>query len=56
MAKIDMEAKNLQDSDFNENGTIESEKFKEFNGSIFRIWFFVSNDLQAMQNLTVIKI
>ena len=33
MAKIDMEAKNLQDSDFDENDTIESEKFKELNGA-----------------------
>ena len=56
MAKIDMEAKNLQDSDFDENDTIESEKFKELNGGIFNIWFFVSNELQAIQNLTGIKI
>ena len=45
MAKIDMEAKNLQDSDFDENDTKESEKFKELNGGIFSIWFFDSNEL-----------
>ena len=33
MTKIDMEAKNLQNSDFDENDTIESEKFKELNGA-----------------------
>ena len=48
IAKIDMEAKNLQDSDFDENDTIESEKFKELNGDIFSIWFFFSNELQAI--------
>ena len=31
--------------DFDENDTIESEKFKELNGDIFSIWFFVSNNL-----------
>ena len=30
--------------DFDENDTIESEKFKELNGDIFSIWFFVSNE------------
>ena len=42
---ICLEGKNLQDSDFDENDTEESEKFKELNGSIFSIWFFVSNEL-----------
>ena len=31
--------------DFDENDTIKSEKFKELNGGIFGIWFFVSNEL-----------
>ena len=31
--------------EFDENDTIESEKFKELNGDIFSIWFFFSNEL-----------
>ena len=43
--KIGWDGENLQDSDFDENDTKESEKFKELNDGIFSIWFFDSNEL-----------
>ena len=56
MAKIWHRGQKFVGSDFDENDTKELEKFKELNGGIFSIWFFVSNELWAISYLIGIKI